>query len=78
MSDIIGYWEDEHWNETPVYGEPPPPLDSTPFTREARQLEHTERELRIGAIAVEVGKLTLQRAEVRQQLTQSKNKRRQK
>jgi len=60
MPEIVGYWEDE-----PVYGEKPEPIDPTPFTREARLLEVLEHELKAGAAAVKVGKLVVKRQEVR-------------
>jgi hypothetical protein len=65
-------WEgtaDEDVLSEPAY------VSAAPFTREARQLEAVERELRMSAAAVDVAKLVLLRTQVRADLTKIRLKR---
>jgi hypothetical protein len=66
-SEISGWWDDE-----PVYGELPPPLDPTPFTREARLLERFEHELRLEQARLKVDALQAKKRELQAELRKSR------
>jgi hypothetical protein len=60
---VIGYWEDE-----PIEGELPPPLDPFPFTREGRAMERAEHELRVTKAIINVERLKAMKREIERKL----------
>jgi hypothetical protein len=63
MSEVIGWWEDE-----PIYGELPPPLDPTPFSREGRAMERVDHELRLTEAVINVERLKARKREIQAEL----------
>lgn len=72
---VVGWWEDEDGNETPVLGEMPPILDPFPFTKQGRQLQASEHELRLSEAVNKVAALVAKRAEVQHDLRALRGKR---
>jgi hypothetical protein len=70
MAEVIGWWEDE-----PVYGELPPPLDPTPFTKAGRQLARMDHELRLEEARLKVDRLQAERREIEAKLRKARQRR---
>ena len=59
MPEVIGWWEDE-----PVLGELPDPLDPFPYTAQGRAFQRIEHEQRLTQAIVNVEKLKARRREL--------------